>query len=306
MNHRTERTKEVRRKGETTVVCPTVEPSRRCRRRHLPPCIKISLKSKIFRFRVDSLGYGSLFVLSNFVVDLGWLSCSYGIMSYRRNNFLETDDMFLEFEDDLDNIAGGSSSVGDNARSSSQPPATLTPKRRAQSQLLKLECHVTVNGRISMTIAPEAIKPIFPHVVRFRQAIGWADVGRGYIEVVKGDLQRFFVLDFNDQAMNTFVEHQMLTIFKEFRGDCHRHFKKYSDPEEARANPQNEQSRTNKAVDRNNLTITAAGQSHFYNDSTSSMIKNGSRSTMWSCFEKHTFEPGQSNAGTLVPAYPRG
>ncbi|KAA0067107.1 CACTA en-spm transposon protein [Cucumis melo var. makuwa] len=168
--------------------------------------------------------YGSLFVLSNFVVDLGWLSCSYGIMSYRRNNFLETDDMFLEFEDDLDNIAGGSSSVGDNARSSSQPPATLTPKRRAQSQLLKLECHVTVNGRISMTIAPEAIKPIFPHVVRFRQAIG---------------VCRFFVLDFNDQAMNTFVEHQMLTIFKEFRGDCHRHFKKYSDPEEARANPQN-------------------------------------------------------------------
>ncbi|KAA0035934.1 CACTA en-spm transposon protein [Cucumis melo var. makuwa] len=41
---------------------------------------------------------------------------------------------------------------------------------------------------------------------------------REYIEVVKGDLQWFFVLDFNDQAMN-------------------RYFKKYSDPEEARANP---------------------------------------------------------------------
>uniref|UniRef100_A0A9I9EDU7 CACTA en-spm transposon protein n=1 Tax=Cucumis melo TaxID=3656 RepID=A0A9I9EDU7_CUCME len=47
--------------------------------------------------------------------------------------------------------------------------------------------------------------------------------------------------------MNRFVEHQMLTTFKEFRADCHRHFKKYSDPEEACANPPNEQSRTNKA-----------------------------------------------------------
>ncbi|TYK21923.1 CACTA en-spm transposon protein [Cucumis melo var. makuwa] len=96
-----------------------------------------------------------------------------------------------------------------------------------------------------MTIVPGAEKPIFPHVVRFSQAIGvcvrktflvrflkWANVGREYIEVFKGDLQRFFVLDFNDQAMNRFVEHQMLTIFKKFRGDCHRHFKKYSDSEE--------------------------------------------------------------------------
>ena len=39
---------------------------------------------------------------------------SIAIMSYRRSNFMETDDMFLQFEDDLDNIAGGSSSVGDN------------------------------------------------------------------------------------------------------------------------------------------------------------------------------------------------
>ncbi|KAA0062763.1 gamma-aminobutyrate transaminase POP2 [Cucumis melo var. makuwa] len=51
--------------------------------------------------------------------------------SYPRNNFLEMDAMFLEFEDDLDNIAGESSSVGDNAGSSSQQPVTLTPRRRA-------------------------------------------------------------------------------------------------------------------------------------------------------------------------------
>ncbi|TYK23342.1 CACTA en-spm transposon protein [Cucumis melo var. makuwa] len=63
------------------------------------------------------------------------------------------------------------------------------------------------------------------------------DVGREYIKVIKGDLQHFFMLDFNNQAMNRFIEHQMLTSFKEFRADCHTHFKKYSDPEEARANP---------------------------------------------------------------------
>ncbi|TYK21531.1 CACTA en-spm transposon protein [Cucumis melo var. makuwa] len=137
------------------------------------------------------------------------------------------------------------------AKSFSQQ-ATPTPRRRAQSRLLKLERHVAINGRILMTIAPRAEKPISPHAFRFSQAIGvrvqkiffirclkWADVGREYIEVVKGDLQRLFVLDFNDQAMNRFVEHQMLTTFKEFRADCHRHFKKYSDSEEARANPPN-------------------------------------------------------------------
>ncbi|TYK15879.1 CACTA en-spm transposon protein [Cucumis melo var. makuwa] len=31
----------------------------------------------------------------------------------------------------------------------------------------------------------------------------------------------------------------MLNTFKEFQGDCHRHFKKYSDVEEARVNPLN-------------------------------------------------------------------
>ncbi|KAA0047059.1 gamma-aminobutyrate transaminase POP2 [Cucumis melo var. makuwa] len=72
-------------------------------------------------------------------------------LSYPHNNFLETNVMFLEFADDLDNLAGGSSSVGDNLVSS------------------------------------------------------------------------------NDQAMNRFVEHQMLSTFKEFRDDCHTHFKKYSD-----------------------------------------------------------------------------
>ncbi|KAL0559072.1 hypothetical protein IC582_003661 [Cucumis melo] len=128
-------------------------------------------------------------------------SMSIVIMSYRRSNFMETDDMFLQFEDDLDNIAGGSSSVGDNTGFYSQQ-ATPTPRRCAKSRLLELERHVAINGRIPMTIASGAEKPISPHAVRFSQAIGgcvrktfsihclkWADVGREYIEVVKGDLQ---------------------------------------------------------------------------------------------------------------------
>ncbi|KAA0053678.1 CACTA en-spm transposon protein [Cucumis melo var. makuwa] len=138
------------------------------------------------------------------------------------------DDMFLEFEDDLDNIVGESSLVGDNTVSTLGVRAPRCNK-----------------WRISMTIAPGAEKPIFPHAVRFSQTISvcvrktfsvrclkWTDVGREYIE-------RLFVLDFNDQAMNRFVENQMLTTFKEFWADCHRHFKKYSDPKEARANPSN-------------------------------------------------------------------
>uniref|UniRef100_A0A9I9E891 CACTA en-spm transposon protein n=1 Tax=Cucumis melo TaxID=3656 RepID=A0A9I9E891_CUCME len=144
--------------------------------------------------------------------------------------------MFLKFKDDLDNIEGGSLSVGDNTSESKiffiltydyfmvffSATCDPTPRRRAQSRLLELECHVAINGCIPMTIAPGAEKPIFPHDICFSQAIG-----------------RLFVLDFNDQAMNRFIEHQMLTTFKEFRVDYHRHFKKYSDPEKARNNPPN-------------------------------------------------------------------
>ncbi|KAA0040189.1 CACTA en-spm transposon protein [Cucumis melo var. makuwa] len=61
----------------------------------------------------------------------------------------------------------------------------------------------------------------------------WMDVGREYIEAVKGHLQRFFMLNFNDQGMN-------------------------------RSN----HGRTG-LLDRSSLTIIAAGQSRFYNYSTS-------------------------------------
>ncbi|KAA0032834.1 uncharacterized protein E5676_scaffold359G00110 [Cucumis melo var. makuwa] len=141
--------------------------------------------------------------------------------SYPCNNFLEMDAMFLEFADDLDNLTGGLSSVGNNSGSPSQPPATLTPRRHAQSRLLELERYIVANGCISMTIAPSMEKSICPHVVRFSQAIGAC-------------VQKTFFVRFLK-----FVEHQMLNTFKEFRGDYHRHFKKYNDPEETCANPPN-------------------------------------------------------------------
>ncbi|TYK16413.1 CACTA en-spm transposon protein [Cucumis melo var. makuwa] len=170
-------------------------------------------------------------VTNEFIDDVDEHLSHANIMSYQRNNFLETDTMFLEFEDDLDNLAGGSSFVGDNAdESSSQPLATPTPKRRTQSRLLELERHFAINGRIPMTIAPGAEKSILPHVVRFNQAIGMCVRKTFSVRCLKWA---------DDQAMNKFVEHQMLTTFKEFRTDCHRHFKKYSYPTEARANPPN-------------------------------------------------------------------
>ncbi|KAA0051610.1 CACTA en-spm transposon protein [Cucumis melo var. makuwa] len=92
--------------------------------------------------------------------------------SYTRHKFLEADAMFLEFEGELDNFSRGSSSVGDNARLSSQQSGTPTPRRRAQSRLLELERHVAVHEHISMTIVPGAEKPISPQVIRFSQTIG--------------------------------------------------------------------------------------------------------------------------------------
>ncbi|TYK03054.1 CACTA en-spm transposon protein [Cucumis melo var. makuwa] len=99
---------------------------------------------------------------------------------------METYAMFLEFEDHLDNIARGSSYVGDN-----------TARRQT--------C---------------AFERNFPSAVLSGRTLG------------ENTLR-------SSRATSRFVEHQMLTTFKEFRTDCHRHFKKYSDPEEARANPPN-------------------------------------------------------------------
>ncbi|KAA0061130.1 CACTA en-spm transposon protein [Cucumis melo var. makuwa] len=113
--------------------------------------------------------------------------------SYPRNNFMETDAMFLKSEDNLDNIAGGSSFVDENT-GESKNFLHFNLRRRAQYRLLELECHVAINGRIPMAIAPEAEKPIFPHAVRFSQAIGVRTklLDRGNLTIIVGGLSRFY------------------------------------------------------------------------------------------------------------------
>ncbi|KAA0042998.1 CACTA en-spm transposon protein [Cucumis melo var. makuwa] len=78
-----------------------------------------------------------------------------GTMSPFSSDFIETDAMFLEFANDLDNPVGGSSLVSNNYG------------RRVQSRLLEMECYVAANGWIMMTIAPDTEKPIFSHTVCF-------------------------------------------------------------------------------------------------------------------------------------------
>uniref|UniRef100_A0A9I9E7J2 CACTA en-spm transposon protein n=1 Tax=Cucumis melo TaxID=3656 RepID=A0A9I9E7J2_CUCME len=48
---------------------------------------------------------------------------------------------------------------------------------------------------------------------------------------------RTFVLDFTNHALNRFVEDQMLTSLKEYKGDLHMNFKKCGDPKQAHAKP---------------------------------------------------------------------
>ncbi|KAA0049799.1 CACTA en-spm transposon protein [Cucumis melo var. makuwa] len=120
---------------------------------------------------------------------------------------------------------------------SSSQQTTPTPRRHAQSRLLELERHVAINGRIPMMIAPEAEKPISLHVVRFSQAIGVCE--RHFPSAVLSEQTLGENTLRSSRATARFVEHQMLTTFKEFRADCHRHFKNYIDLEKARANPPN-------------------------------------------------------------------
>ncbi|KAA0053553.1 CACTA en-spm transposon protein [Cucumis melo var. makuwa] len=62
--------------------------------------------------------------------------------------FDEKDAMFLKFIQDLNNLVGGSSSMGDNSSTTKPSP---TSRRHAQSRLLKLEHYVHTNRRIQMS-----------------------------------------------------------------------------------------------------------------------------------------------------------
>ncbi|KAA0054673.1 gamma-aminobutyrate transaminase POP2 [Cucumis melo var. makuwa] len=59
----------------------------------------------------------------------------------------ETNVMFLEFVEDLDNLARRMSLVDENS-STSQPSVTPTFRRHVQSRLLELKLYVAANGRI--------------------------------------------------------------------------------------------------------------------------------------------------------------
>ncbi|KAA0034978.1 CACTA en-spm transposon protein [Cucumis melo var. makuwa] len=91
-------------------------------------------------------------------------------MSSFSSSFDKTDAMLLEFTEDLDNPAGGSSSVDDNS-GTAQPYMTPTRRRRVQSRLLELERYVHANRRIPMSIALGVERPISPHAIRFSQVI---------------------------------------------------------------------------------------------------------------------------------------
>ncbi|KAA0066947.1 CACTA en-spm transposon protein [Cucumis melo var. makuwa] len=126
-------------------------------------------------------------------------------------------------------------------------------------------------------------KPILPQDVRFNQAI--------CVYVRK---------TFSVYCLK-FVEHQMLSTFKEFRNDCHRHFKKYSDPEKTRANPPHilyelvEQKR--ESVDH----VELFWQTHV-RDGTFVLQATEDAHNQMLVFKF----VAESNVGTLVPAYPEG
>ncbi|TYK04345.1 gamma-aminobutyrate transaminase POP2 [Cucumis melo var. makuwa] len=122
------------------------------------------------------------------------------LSSYPRHNFLETDAMFLEFEDELDNFAGGSSSM-----------ATMR-----DSDFLE-------------TCAVSTLRVGVPCCSTWAHS----DDDRPWCEETYFHISRLL------QPGGRFVEHQMLTTFKEFWADCHRHIKKYSYPKEAHVNPPN-------------------------------------------------------------------
>ncbi|XP_031741168.1 uncharacterized protein LOC116403757 [Cucumis sativus] len=161
-------------------------------------------------------------------------------------SFDESDALFY-FNVNKFNDARGTSSVGDTSDGSQ--PTARTPRRREHSRNLKLDRYVQQNGKIPISIVPRKDKPISPHAIIFSctiveltrdtfpgHALKWTGTTPEYIKLVKDSLQQWFMLDFTDPTLTRFVEYQMRT-WKEFKGQNHRHFKKFSDPEQARANP---------------------------------------------------------------------
>ncbi|KAA0063406.1 CACTA en-spm transposon protein [Cucumis melo var. makuwa] len=145
----------------------------------------------------------SKFSSLDFLVTLMHVQVLNDTMSNFPVGFDESEDLF-NFSVEEFNIVPGTSSIRDTSDASQ--PITQTSKRRQN-------------------------KAISPHDVRFNNTIGvltqvtfpvhffnQADVTPEYIELVKDDLQQWLVLDFIDPTLTRFVEHQVLTVWKEFRG----------------------------------------------------------------------------------------
>ncbi|KAA0049832.1 uncharacterized protein E5676_scaffold118G00400 [Cucumis melo var. makuwa] len=137
------------------------------------------------------------------------------IVHHVADDFINDDDAQLSPQNmslELDNVFNNAGGVGESSSMGNTldcPPPTRTSWRCQYSQKLELD----------------------------KYALKWVDVPLEYIKVIKGDLRRWFMLDFTDRALTRFVEQQMLSMWKEFKGDNHRHFKQFNNSKEACANP---------------------------------------------------------------------
>ncbi|TYK23141.1 CACTA en-spm transposon protein [Cucumis melo var. makuwa] len=122
----------------------------------------------------------------------------------------------------------------------------------------------------------------------FVHFLKWVNVISEYIEIVKGSLQQWSMLDFIDPALTWFVEHEMLTVWKEFRGQNHRHFKKSNH-------------RKIGLLERSSPTTTAAPPSHFYNNMLAE--KQGHSIDHVELFKKTHARGGQFISQAMVDAH---
>ncbi|KAA0047493.1 cytochrome P450 CYP82D47-like [Cucumis melo var. makuwa] len=94
---------------------------------------------------------------------------------------------------------------------------------------------------------------------------GWTDIGREYIEFIKGDLQ-------SSETTITSTSKSTVPLLVERMEDWH--FLNEHNMSHALQSSNHGQTRL---LDRSNLTIIAAGRSRFYNDSTSSLSNENQR-----------------------------
>ncbi|KAA0035152.1 NBS-LRR type resistance protein [Cucumis melo var. makuwa] len=135
-------------------------------------------------------------------------------MSSFPSDFKEKDALFLKFDDKFNNM-GESSSVGDNSGES---------RRCQQSQNLELERYVYKHGKILITIAPRAEKPISSYAVRsnhgrtrllYKSSLTIIIVGPSHFY---NDSMRSLKNEVSQLTMQSYSEKRMLGVVDLFRG----------------------------------------------------------------------------------------